>query len=319
MKEYENVVKFTKTDYISTIVENKIKPGFAHEFNDPFDSMLHLSEKDIIQIAEEVKVTTDIAKLYIEQIHSIQILSLIKVNPLSYKSNLMWGHYASSGKEMAVIYDSEEVQKMWPGTFRPVKYKQDLFNSKQILLKHIKLYNTPIYQRCDQVDVELLNNFFYSKIKDWEYETEYRVITFGYIESINSIFRKYELNPNPLSIADKILFYQLRHLNFNTLKDLSTRFKKIVDPVNKNVKNPSGTVGLNGFNDHATIDIPHFDTLLINMPKPKKIILGWGVDYLKQRKILLECKEKNIMLSKLLIPSGIICENNCYQEEILFE
>lgn len=99
----EQIVKFTNPIYITDIISNKLKASFAHEFNDPFDSRFIINKTNIINLAKITNKPIDYIKFYISLFQSVQITSLIKTDPLSYHANLMWGHYANSGKGIAVI------------------------------------------------------------------------------------------------------------------------------------------------------------------------------------------------------------------------
>jgi hypothetical protein len=306
------LVKFTKADYISIITENLIKAGFPHEFNDPFDSRFYLSAADIKSVAQEYGIPIDMVNFYIEQIESFQITSFTRTNPLEPGANLMWAHYGDSGRGLAILYDYKEVKDKYSGTLRAVNYVSNPEKSidKRAALSSFIKFRLQHFTRISKDDEDIIENFHYNKDVAWKYENEYRIVTFGYISSINSIARKY--NTIPWEIAKN--FLSTKYLSYNALLELSTKFSIITDDIEASNLNPSGFVGLNGFNNRFTIDIPHYKSLLIPMPKPRKILLGWNVDKFKKSTVLKECENHKLSVSEIEIQSGI-----GYKEIILLE
>jgi hypothetical protein len=158
-------------------------------------------------------------------------------------------------------------------------------------------------------------DFYYNKSKIWTYESEYRILTFGYLSSIMGIFAKY--NNVKLTWDDKCEILKTKYLSFNTYFDLSSRYKKFMSHQDSKNLNPSGYVGVNGISQSVTLDIPHYDTLLIDMPKASKMILGWNFSKHKKDYIIKKCKEKNIILSEISIPLDVTSSE--YEETILFD
>lgn len=289
--EFNYLVKFTKLDYIDTVINNKLKAGFPHEFNDPFDPRLHLDKKKAIELAISLKIPFEVVEFYVEHLSSVQITSFIRQNPVSYKSNLMWAHYANSGKGMAVLYDYEEVKRQYSGTLGKVEYGQSYMDPQMVIDNYIRYYflNDLRYQNDSGTN---LQKFFKYKHSDWEYENEYRIITFGYISSIISIFRKYT---GKINIYEQKNYFKMRMLTVQSLYEISKLFTRTTDEFNS-IPDASGYVGLIGVNRLQTIDIPHYDTLFIGTPKPKKIILGWNVEKEVEIKIKNICNDYNIKL-----------------------
>lgn len=174
------LVKFSKSEHIEELLNGKIKASFAHEFNDPFDSRLYVSEDDISFIAENSKYDPVLIKFYLNMFESTQITSFIKCDPVKFEESiLMWAHYAASGKDIAVCYDKSKVEcsgSKYAGAWLDVDYDKKVQKSRDFLENYIKDYSNHEKRAASTKD------FYSTKYKGWVYEKEFRIISFGFLE-----------------------------------------------------------------------------------------------------------------------------------------
>lgn len=97
------------------------------------------------------------------------ILSLSEIP----NDRLMWSHYADSHKGIVIEFDSNH------SFFNPLINERSRIGK----LKKVKYINNPIpFSLLDPTDLSeeyadfLIENFIYTKSKDWEYEKEWRII-----------------------------------------------------------------------------------------------------------------------------------------------
>jgi|GEM_PF-3093472 len=311
--EYNCLVKFTKLEYIDTIIDNKIKAGFPHEFNDPFDSRLHIAEARARTLAQSLQVPFDLIEYHMELLSYIQITSLIRQDPFSYESNLMWAHYADSGRNMAVLYDFKEVKQRWPGTLTEVKYQDNYADTESLMEEYIK-YMIKHELASQKIYEDALIKFYTHKHIHWSYEKEYRIVTFGFASTIKSIG---EMSLGKIDYMVLKKYFKMRTLSVQSFYEISRLFSRVSNTGLSDLKT-SGYVGLLGVNEHQVIEMPHYDTLFISMPKPKEIILGWNVEARKELKIKDICLSSSIKLSKACIPTGINSNSNSYHKEVIY-
>lgn len=300
----KELVKFTKLEYLGDILNNKLKASFPHEFNDPFDSQLHISRDDLQEIAKHANVDVKEVSFHENFILTTQSTSLIEIDPISYKANLMWSHYADCGSGIAVVYDFDEVnrlhnKKAQANFLRRIRYidhgpqTRDMFES-YIKSHSIENFKNKIKGEIDQEGIDLINALLTYKYQIWNYENEYRIISQVFLKKL------IDLHPNsdPYSLTNLM---QLRYLKFETYLDLN----KIISSI------------------ALKINIPPIESLFIDMPKPKKIIIGYKVeDYQIQKLLNLHqsfIKNKDIQVVRLKIPSGIYSENNSFEIDNLLD
>lgn len=154
----------------------------------------------------------------------------------------------------------------------------------------------------------LMNTFHHTKLDAWSYENEYRVISFGVISSIVQNFHGFD-KPD-YELQEKL--FQIRHLSFNTLKELSTVFE------NQNKENNTygtGILKLRSSRNNIILPIPTIDSLFIKTPPPKKIILGWQISTSEKINVIDACQKAGIKVSQITLLNEITTQN--YHKEIM--
>jgi len=290
------LVKFTKAEYIKDVVKNKLKASFPHEFNDPFDSLFNLTDQEITEIAKNNKVSIEYVKFHLSLFQSIQITSFINVDPISHNANLMWAHYANSGKGIAILYDFNEVKNLQTVSFQKVHYIEEKICERELLETFYKSKNDN-YSKFIEI-------FYSHKLNIWSYENESRVLSFGLISTIVQHFHQF-IKPDYELQAD---LFNVRHLSINTIKELSSVFKE--KKFNHRVYH-CGILSLESRLNKVVLPIHSIESLFVKTPKPKKIIMGWNINAKERNEIITYCNECDIELTQIELVNN---KMNCYNE-----
>ena len=199
------------------------------------------------------------------------------------------------------------MKKCWPGTLTEVKYQNPCINTEDFLQEYINAMVLKV--NTNEAFEPLLLKFYTHKREQWRYEKEYRILTFGFASTITSL--------KAMNLGTLKKYFKTRTLPVQNFYDISQLFPRVNHTELSDLKT-SGYMGFPGVNEQPIINIPHYDTLFIKMPKPKKIILGWNVEKYKELKIKDICSNSNIKLSKVCIPSGIDSNSNSYYEIVIY-
>lgn len=172
---------------VENIVNSTFTATTPTEFNDPYDSALHLNTVDETKLNfEELNkiaiecglgetISQDVIDMNIDFRHDMDKFSLnyysenFYVNSLSSRNNsiLMWSHYTNNNKGICVEYESSTNLGHLENLLYPVTYVD-----KPIIM------NTLMKSRDDNsIDLALLNSIC-TKYNDWSYESEWRIIIY---------------------------------------------------------------------------------------------------------------------------------------------
>ena len=259
---------------IDTIINDKIHMSLPKEFNDRFDSQLHLHEDEIKKLGEydERKIEMVNVLLTIFEYMTL-ITSFSLLAPDTPESNHMWGLYARNGKDFALVYSRDDLNNEIEKKDKNNIPSDRLFREK---MEYLRDYNPYLeFTRC--VDGYLRDNdlkillpfmkkFTFTKTKQWRFEEELRICKMR-VESLQEIAGKHQ---NPKS------------------KDLKEYFETNSAPENSDRK--------------------------IYFIKPKRIVSGWDCKTEDENiKRLIEYgKKNNIQIDKL--GSDIDYSNNKFHK-----
>ena len=87
----------------------------------------------------------------------------------------LWGHYAHNGNGVCLMFDKESLMKQYN------KQYPEMCLPSQLEIKYIEDFTNAVFPEADYDGNRPLNqkeieNIFYTKAKDWEYENEYRLL-----------------------------------------------------------------------------------------------------------------------------------------------
>jgi len=289
------LVKFTKIEYLDSIIKGKLRAAFSSEFNDPFDakvifpddiskvfdlssdkyikkyhgiSRYHSNYNNLVSayeygtslmnIDEKYKsIFTGFAEDIKAILHSHQMICLSRCNPVSYQSLPMWGYYGDSGKGLCIVYKQSSFNSFNLGTLKEVIYKPSDYNISALSMDIIDNSSGNKSLRGAKID-----EFLSTKNEVWNHEREYRILVSKYKERMRS---------------------QFPEVNNDVQKVYNAKF-----------------------NEHSQYKVLDEDRFIL-MPVPESIILGWGFDCMEnsQKLIYLQqyCRDNGVKLQRLAKPS----------------
>jgi hypothetical protein len=181
-------------------------------FNDPYDSRAIFNEPNPIEVYEYLTskgpqsafVANDIVKngqytengrLYIDGLRASanKLLDSVALYCLSSnpKNILMWSHYANSHKGFCIEYKPYCIPAI------KLKYKKSICEIN--LMDYVKTVFEP---DINETSGQMIEDVICTKLDDWEYESEYRLIygEFGKLFTIEDgkSFYKFEYDPNQI-------------------------------------------------------------------------------------------------------------------------
>lgn len=185
---------------IDTIINDKIYMPFPLEFNDRFDSQLHLNEQEMLLLGNSNKVNVPFVK-YLDLLtkYIINVSSFSLNEPLSTNSNHMWGLYGDNGKGFSLTYEldhliAQVLSNNSPDKsiheflfFKPVNYIEKYSPNKdfKVCLDH--------YYGKNQKDalINFFEKFAISKTPQWQFEKELRFYRYSF-----EVYKKFAFNHN---------------------------------------------------------------------------------------------------------------------------
>jgi hypothetical protein len=190
--QIKNPEEFEKEYSVINLLKNQITFSIRSNFNDLFDSKIDLIKPTKAEIKSthsmlkgkykknfKQKYFGEHGKKYFDDLHH-------KINKkfdeylflcLTEKPdcNLMWSHYASSHKGFCLEWDTSDIDA------KKVKYQYDIASFE--LLDLIKIE----YGLCDEGEIgKKIWSAFNVKLKEWEYENEFRIQLGGGMEHLVS-------------------------------------------------------------------------------------------------------------------------------------
>ena len=242
------------------------------EFNDRFDSQIHVTDDFYNSLCNEINITPDENNLYRLKLElnlmlsKLRIACFSKIDPISSNSTNMWGLYGNTGTGIAISYNYADLLKCFyeyysqnnnDKSFDDIKYEEGYNPSKVItnLVKHAFNHNNSKIGIGDSDNYirNYLKTFIYTKSKAWEHEEEIRFVYF----------------------ADSKLAEEAKE-SINNLPQDDISLQKALDFMN---------------------DKNRYEKFL----KPIRITLGWNCDELDPNIIKLRnyCRDREIAVIKL--------------------
>lgn len=259
-----SLVKFSNYQYVDTLLDGKLKSSFPHEFNDPFDSRLYLSEEKKLSIAKKFNRSVEEVNFYFHMIQSTQISCLIECDPFDFnKSMLMWAHYADSSKNLAVCFNKESIEKSeFSEALLKVQYTKSPYSSENTLSDYI---DSRVHDNKSKRKVAL-ENHFKTKNDLWRYENEIRILNFAFMLKLKA---QYSSEFEHFDSVNLIEILSLRYQNFSKLIE-------------------------SGYEDTLFLDLKE---------KPQKVIIGYNFDEKNLPDLIQKCISRKISLSRLRLPT----------------
>ncbi|MFT6746490.1 MAG: hypothetical protein ACJAZ2_000831 [Glaciecola sp.] len=186
----EDIFKYSSYDVGKLIISSQsLNFNNPRSFNDPFDCDINLLKFDYTDVSEEINAEIQLLKAnlkkkrepsFIEGINALtdskfeefyKKAQINKVNNSSiccfsktHNDTTMWSHYAASHTGVCLIFDP---------------YVKDPFISRRMVGNGPANYsNNHDVVNYLQSKIKGIENIFFSKSKEWEYESEYRYISF---------------------------------------------------------------------------------------------------------------------------------------------
>jgi hypothetical protein len=193
----EHIYKFVpiSLNTLNLLIKGELWMGFPHNLNDPFegefilenfevlpedDVLREFYEKQLDYPDYQIKARLEEIKKE-ESIFNYDLSSLVKKNlkeiygvscfSKNINSILMWSHYANCHKGICLVFDQYDIFNDISSTYFPIgkfeigeiDYNPDLIRIKP-------------YVEGSQIRFHDSDEIFLQKLKDWEYENEYRII-----------------------------------------------------------------------------------------------------------------------------------------------
>lgn len=153
---------------------------------------------DIAETGREIlsNISPQIAQEELSRYKSIS-LTLDKPEQRGFSIDPLWGHYADKGNGICLVFDKLNLEKdknkqfgLWP-KIKPIKYLPNFSNA---------VFTEGLSQQEVEKEIEeSVDDIFFTKSKDWEYEQELRILIKG------DIGRKYKLSFSEETIVASIL------------------------------------------------------------------------------------------------------------------
>lgn len=206
---------------IDTIINDKIYMPFPREFNDRFDSQLHLNEQEMLLLGNSNKVNVPFVK-YLDLLtkYIINVSSFSLNEPLSTNSNHMWGLYGDNGKGFSLTYELDHLIAQVLSNNSPDKSIHEFLFFKPV--NYIKKYSpNKDFKVCldnyyGNNQKEALINFFekfaISKTPQWQFEKELRFYRYSF-----EVYKEFACKHNT-QISEKLCNNLLEHIELNKNK-----------------------------------------------------------------------------------------------------
>jgi hypothetical protein len=246
---------------IDTIINDKIHMSLPKEFNDRFDSQLHLHEDETKKLGEYDDRKIEMVNVLLTIFEYLTLTtSFSLLAPDTPDSNHMWGLYARNGKDFALVYSRDELNNQIETKDRNNIPTDRLFYKIMAYPLDYSPYSE--FEKCVrgylrdnklEILMPFLDKFIFSKTQQWKFEGELRICKMR-VESLQGIAGKYQA---PKS------------------KDLKEYFEKNSNPENSDRK--------------------------IDFIKPRRIVLGWecNIEDKNIKKLIEYGKRNGIPIEKL--------------------
>ena len=110
---------------------------------------------------------------YLKHYHQIS-LSVDKKGSKGFDITSMWGHYASKGNGVCIVFDKEKI--LSEVNLRGLSACEVKYIKKDEVNLFDFVYNSSIYGNVENYLRASQNTLFFTKTKEWESEQEYRII-----------------------------------------------------------------------------------------------------------------------------------------------
>ncbi len=179
----KHLYKFSPiSDYLLTNLENnQLWCSNPKDFNDPFDCQFNGFEaSDSSHISVENGNAVKLSELYNQWMGKYKVCCFSDLSSEINKLLLMWSHYADSHKGICMKFNSEMLLRFW------IKNQPEIGIHKVGYVEEIPKIPTWFEQKSDKTMIYFAPNIV-KKSLDWEYEQEFRVLSFEHILKINPL------------------------------------------------------------------------------------------------------------------------------------